>query len=71
MLEILVWIGCAIIVLLGFIALQIGLVADEKAKGWTFGIGCTVLTGAIITAVIFMIASEEQVAAMSGSLAGF
>lgn len=69
MMQVIIWLGCAIVVLLGIIALQIGLASPNPRKGELLAVGYGAILLALIVAVICFGVSETLVANFDSGLA--
>lgn len=61
LLQVLVWLGCATVVLLGIITLQIGLASAKEKKGELIALGYIAVIIGLVAAVICYGVAETQV----------
>jgi len=67
MLQILIWLGCTVVVLLGIITLQIGLASTKEKKGELVALGYAAVAIGLVAAVICFGLGETMAASIGGS----
>lgn len=67
MMQVLVWLGCTVVVLLGLVTLQVGLASSNPKKGELIALGYAAVIIGVGAAVICFGISETHIANMGNT----
>ena len=67
MMQILIWLGCTVVVLLGIITLQIGMASAKEKKGELIALGYAAVVIGIAAAVVCFGLGETMAASISSN----